>query len=255
LYKTYTNVKVLLRAVYIGIPVMASVVSTTTFISYLRVSTARQGRSGLGLEGQRSAIARFAADAGMTMLAEHIEVETGKGADALERRPQLKAALDAARRAKLPIVVAKLDRLSRDVSFISGLMAHRVPFISTELGADVDPFVMHIFAALAQKERQMISQRTTAALAEAKLRGATFGLSNPSRTDAFAVSALGQAAVKAEADRHAKNVLPVIKQIQAAGSTTLRAIANELNGRGIRTARGGDWHSSTVRNLLQRAPS
>jgi DNA invertase Pin-like site-specific DNA recombinase len=92
------------------------------------------------------------------------EVETGKGSDAIDRRPQLAAALEAARKAKCPVIVSKLDRLRRDVHFISGLMAHRVPFIVTELGADTDPFVLHLFAALAEKERAMISQRTKAGL-------------------------------------------------------------------------------------------
>ena len=232
---------------------MATAATTTEFVGYLRVSTAQQGRSGLGLEAQRSAIARFASDTGMVMLAEHVEIETGKGSDALDRRPKLKAALEAARRAKCPVIVAKLDRLSRDVSFISGLMAHRVPFISVELGADVDPFVMHLYAALAEKERKMISQRTRAALAEAKRRGAKLGLASPKRSgDATAMAAASAVVTKVEADRHAENVLPVIRQIQAAGATTLRAIADQLNSRGVRTARGGEWHATTVANILKR---
>ena len=125
-------------------------------IAYYRVSTQRQGRSGLGIEAQRATVARFAEAEGMTLLAEYIEVETGKGADALDRRPQLAAALEAARKAKCPVVVAKLDRLSRDVAFISGLMAQRVPFIVAELGADADPFMLHLYAALAEKERRLI---------------------------------------------------------------------------------------------------
>ena len=104
-----------------------------------------------------------------------IEVETGKGSDALERRPQLAAALSEARKKRCSVVVAKLDRLSRDVHFISGLMAHRVPFLVAELGPDVDPFILHLFAALAEKERAMISVRTKAALAAAKKRGVPLG--------------------------------------------------------------------------------
>ena len=102
---------------------------------------------------------------GITLIAEYVEIETGKGADALDRRPELSAALAQARKAKCPILVAKLDRLSRDVHFISGLMAHRVPFIVAELGADADPFMLHLYAALAEKERSLISARTKAALA------------------------------------------------------------------------------------------
>ena len=118
----------------------------------------------MGIEAQRDAIARFAEAQGYTLAGEFMEVETGKGADALDRRPQLAAALAQARRLRCAVVVAKLDRLSRDVHFISGLMTQRVPFIVAELGADVDPFMMHIYAAVAEKERALISERTRAAL-------------------------------------------------------------------------------------------
>ena len=118
----------------------------------MRVSTGKQGRSGLGLDAQRDAISRFAAAEGFNIIDEHVEVETGKGADALDRRPQLAAAIAKARKlnpkSPAPIIVAKLDRLSRDVHFISGLMVHKVPFLTVELGSDVDPFVLHLFAAL-----------------------------------------------------------------------------------------------------------
>jgi DNA invertase Pin-like site-specific DNA recombinase len=140
-------------------------------VSYIRVSTGKQGKSGLGIEAQREAIARFAAAEGLEVLMEFVEVETGKGNDALNRRPKLAEALTKARKAKAPVAVAKLCRLSRDVAFISGLMAHKVPFIVAELGADCDPFMLHIYAALAEKERMMISQRTREALKAAKDRG------------------------------------------------------------------------------------
>jgi DNA invertase Pin-like site-specific DNA recombinase len=132
-------------------------------IAYYRVSTERQRRSGLGLQGQRAAVSRFAQAEGLALVGEFLEAETGKGADALERRPQLAAALAAARSARCPVVVAKLDRLSRDVAFISGLMAQRVPFIVAELGADADPFMLHLYAALAEKERRLIAERTRTA--------------------------------------------------------------------------------------------
>jgi DNA invertase Pin-like site-specific DNA recombinase len=109
--------------------------------AYLRVSTDRQGRSGLGLDAQREAVRRFARAQKVELASEHVEVETGKGADALDLRPQLRAALDRARKLRYPIVVAKLDRLSRDVAFIAGLMAQRVPFVVAELGPDIDPFI------------------------------------------------------------------------------------------------------------------
>ena len=120
----------------------------------------QEGRSGLGIEAQREAVTRFAAAEGLHLLAEFIEVETGKGSDALDRRPQLAAALATGRQKKCPVIVAKLDRLSRDVAFISGLMAQRVPFIVAELGRDADPFMLHLYAALAEKERRLISERT-----------------------------------------------------------------------------------------------
>jgi hypothetical protein len=120
-------------------------------IAYLRVSTQRQHRSGLGLEAQRSAIERFAATESLKIAAEYVEAETGKGSDALDRRPQLAAALAAAKAEKCSVVVAKLDRLSRDVAFVAGLMAQRVPFIVAELGRDADPFMLHLYAALAEK--------------------------------------------------------------------------------------------------------
>ena len=143
-------------------------------IASYRVSTARQGRSGLGIEAQRNMVARFADSEELSLLGEFTEVETGKGNDAFDRRPQLAAALAAARVAKCPVLVAKLDRLSRDVAFISGLMAQRIPFIVAEL-ADADPFMLHLYAALAEKERRLIAERTTAALAARKPQGARLG--------------------------------------------------------------------------------
>ena len=144
-------------------------------IAYYRVSTDRQRRSGLGIEAQRTAVHRFAEVEGRTITAEYVEAESGKGADALERRPQLAAALGAARVKKCPVVVAKLDRLSRDVAFVAGLMAQRVPFIVAELGADADPFMLHLYAALAEKERRLIAERTRLALAAKKAAGAQLG--------------------------------------------------------------------------------
>jgi DNA invertase Pin-like site-specific DNA recombinase len=217
-------------------------------ISYLRVSTATQGRSGLGLNAQREAIARFAETEGFEIAAEHLEVESGKGFDALDRRPVLRAALTQARKAKCPVIVAKLDRLSRDVAFISGLMAQKVPFIVTELGADADPFMLHIYAALAQKERAMISARTKAALAAKKAQGALLG----NRTNLSAAQAKGRAVNAAAAAAFARNVLPIIRQIQASGVTSLRGIARALDARGVGTARGGAWDARTVSDVLRR---
>jgi DNA invertase Pin-like site-specific DNA recombinase len=176
-----------------------------------------------------------------------VEVETGKGSDALDRRPQLKSALAGARKLKCRVAVAKLDRLSRDVHFISGLMAHKVPFLVAELGPDVDPFVLHLFAALAEKERVLISTRTRQALTAAKARGVVLGSPNLHRARESAVEA-----IRAEADKHAANILPLIRGAQKAGATTLRAIAEALNARGVATARGGQWHATSVKNMLDR---
>ena len=116
-------------------------------VAYYRVSTKQQHRSGLGIEAQRTAVARFAETEGMQNLAEYVEAETGKGADALDRRPQLAAALAAARSAKCSAIVSKLDWLSRDIAFVSGLMTQRFPFIVAELGRDADPFMLHLYAS------------------------------------------------------------------------------------------------------------
>ena len=217
-------------------------------VVYIRVSTAKQGKSGLGIEAQQAAVARFVESEGCEVIGEFVEVETGKGADALDRRPQLAAALAMARKAKAAVLVAKLDRLSRDVAFISDLMARRVPFIVAELGADADPFMLHLYAALAEKERHLIADRTRVALAAKKAQGVALG----NRTNLGEARALGAAANAAGADAFAANVLPIVRDIQATGATTVRAIAEALNRRGIKTARGGDWHGSTVRNLLSR---
>jgi DNA invertase Pin-like site-specific DNA recombinase len=218
-------------------------------VAYLRVSTDKQGRNGLGIEAQREAIARFAEAEDLEVIAELVEVETGKGSDALERRPLLREALTVARKAKAAICVARLDRLSRDVAFISGLMAQRVPFIVTTLGIDTDTFVLHIYAALAEKERALISERTRVALAQKKAQGALLG----NRTNLALASARGSAANRAAAEEFARNVLPIVREIQASGRTSLRAIAAELTRRNVRTARGGAWSAENVRSLLARS--
>jgi DNA invertase Pin-like site-specific DNA recombinase len=217
-------------------------------VAYIRVSTSQQSRSGLGIEAQREALARFAHQEGFEVAGEFVEVETGKGSDALARRPQLAAALAKARALRCPVAVAKLDRLSRDVHFISGLMAHRVPFLVAELGPDVDPFVLHLYAALAEKERALIAARTKSALAAAQAKGVKLG--NP-RIEAAQGAAV--VAVRAEADRAAGNVLPIIAEIRKSGAATLRAIADALNARGVPTPRGARWHATSVRNALARA--
>src|SRR3982074_3716565 len=217
-------------------------------VAYLRVSTQQQQRSGLGIEAQRAAIERFAAAESLTMIEEYSEFEPGNAADALARRPQLAAALAAARKAKCSIVVSKLDRLSRDVAFVSGLMAQKVPFIVAELGRDADPFMLHLYAALAEKERRLISERTKAALAAKKANGGKLG--NP--TNLCIAGSIGRLAQAQVADEFATNLMPVVQAIQNAGAATLSEIASALNARGVRSARGNNWHRSSVRNLLAR---
>lgn len=223
-------------------------IALETAVSYLRVSTGRQGRSGLGIEAQRAAIVRFAHDEGIDLVGEFVEIDTGKGSDALDRRPELASALHAAKKRKCPVLVAKLDRLSRDVAFISGLMAAKVPFVVTELGKDVDPFLLHLYAAFAEKERNVISERTVAALAAKKAQGVVLG----NRTNLPAAAAKGNDVQRVAADQFAANVLPVIASIKATGIVQLKDIAEALNNRGVRTARGGQWYAGTVRNILAR---
>ena len=218
-------------------------------VAYYRVSTKQQQRSGLGIEAQRATVTRFAEAEGLTIIAEFVEAETGKGADALDRRPQLAAALAAARTAKCSVLVSKLDRLSRDVAFVAGLMAQRVPFIVAELGRDADPFMLHLYAALAEKERRLIAERTKAALAVRKASGTRLG--NP--TNLLDAGVVGPAAAKATADEHARGLLPVLRTIKAEGAWTVGAVTLALNERKIPTPRGARWHVSSVMNLLARA--
>jgi DNA invertase Pin-like site-specific DNA recombinase len=210
---------------------------SASVIAYYRVSTPKQGRSGLGLEAQREAVVRFAASESLRLAGEFIEVETGKGADALDKRPQLAAALREAKRLKAPIVVSKLDRLSRDVHFISGLMTKRVPFIVSALGRNVDPFMLHVYAALAEKERAMIGERTRDALAKAKAKGRRLGNPNAGRMNAEWAS---------ERDAELRPVLETMWELP------YREIAAELTGRGIPAPRGGEWNAMTVMRVMKR---
>ena len=220
--------------------------TTRRAVAYYRVSTSKQGASGLGIEAQRAAVHRFAEAEGFEIIAEHTEIETGKGADALARRPVLAAALAEARKAKVPVLVAKLDRLSRDVHFISGLMAEKVQFVVAELGANCDSFTLHLWAALAQQERKMISNRTKDALAAAKIRGVKLGSPVIEKARASSIETK-----KANADAHAARVLPVIEAIRKTGAASLRAIAAELTARKVETARGGEWNAAQVSNILK----
>jgi DNA invertase Pin-like site-specific DNA recombinase len=208
-------------------------------VAYTRLSKPnKKGRPGIGLEAQQAALAAFAKAEGFDLIETFSEIETGEGSDALEKRPQLAAAMKLAKKHKAPVIVAKLDRLSRDVPFISGLMAHRTPFIVAELGADVDPFVLHLYAALAEKERRMISQRTKDALASLKAQGKKLGGLRP------------KTAMRMQAaDERAEALRPVFTELR---ERSANAIARELNARKIVTPSGMPWSAVTVLRVQRR---
>ncbi len=212
---------------------------------YTRVSTREQGDSRNGLEAQTEAIKTFAALQGYTLLG--ISEEVASGALGLEGRPVLQRTLARARQHRCKVIVSKLDRLSRDVAFISALMGTRVPFVVAALGEDVDPFMLHIHAAVAEQERRLIGERTKAALAQLKARGVVLG--NPSNIKH--AGSLGVDAIKAQADTFAARLEPALRRMKREGMT-LQAIASELNTQGTPTARGGVWAPTTVRNMLTR---
>lgn len=194
----------------------------------------------------------------LEIVREFEEVETGKGSDALEQRPQLKAAINAVKAldGDVAVAVARLDRLSRDVHFISGLMVHRVPFIVADLGPRVEPFMLHIYAALAEEERRKISSNTKAALAAAKAKGTWIsrsgrtvsGLGNPRLDEARYVRIVERSRWF---DEHEGEIRPVIEQAMANGAKSLDALATALNAAGVK-APGQAWYKTTVRAFLFR---
>jgi DNA invertase Pin-like site-specific DNA recombinase len=216
-------------------------------IIYTRVSTAEQGKSGLGLESQLNLVTEFCQLEQITVIAHYSEVETGKGQDALDKRPQLAKALQHAKKEGAHLVVAKLDRLGRNVAFISSLMESKVDFIVAQLGKDADPFMLHLYAALSEKERELISTRTKSALQVLKAKGVQLG----NRTNLAEARVKSASINKARADEFADNVLTTISQFRERGES-LPTIARHLNNMGVRTRRGGQWHPSTVANILKR---
>lgn len=216
------------------------------FVTYLRVSTDRQGKSGLGLEAQRKAVADHVAGKG-EIAAEFVEIESGKKND----RPQLARALAEAKRIGAVLLIAKLDRLARNVAFIANLLEAGVEIAAADM-PEANRFLLHVMAAVAEHEARMISDRTRAALAAAKARGVALGWAIPARIEEQRQAAQKGAVRNAQkADQHAANILPIIRQIAARGAS-LRQIADELNDRGIKTARGGLWYAGTVRNVMAR---
>lgn len=225
----------------------------TKVIAYLRVSTSEQGKSGLGLQAQKADISRFAKHNNLKVVLWKVEVSSGKFG--LDARPRLRAALEQAKKLKCRVVIAKLDRLSRSVAFISDLMARKVPFVVCNLGIDVDSFQLHIYAALAEKERRDIAMRTSAALQAKKAREPEW---KPGHAKSKAAAAKQQAGValsvkvrKVAADEFAQRVGPMIRQFKAQGFT-LDGIAQQLNLLGVSTSRGGEWFASTVMRVMGR---
>ena len=219
------------------------------FVTYLRVSTERQGQSGLGLEAQRAAVAAHVLGRG-EVVAEFVEVESGKRSD----RPELARALAEAKRAGAVLLIAKLDRLSRNLAFIAKLLDSRVPIRAADM-PHAERITLQIMAVMAEHEGRAISLRTKQALAAAKARGVKLGWAMPSRRDEQRLASLkGAQASKVAADEFAATHAPLIEQLRGQGYT-LQAIAQALTARGIPTARGGDWHAAQVRNILRRCSS
>lgn len=218
------------------------------FVAYYRVSTERQGRSGLGLEAQQEAVKTYLNGGSWELLAEVVEVESGKRND----RPKLAEALALCRLHNATLIIAKLDRLARNVHFVSGLMEAGVDFVACDF-PQANRLTVHILAAVAEHEAQMISARTKAALAAAKARGRKLGGDRGNIQDHAVAGARASVAVRsANAGKRVSDLLPVIEAIKTDGTTSLRAIADELNKRGIKTARGGEWSAVQVKRVTDR---
>ena len=210
------------------------------FIAYYRVSTQRQGQSGLGLEAQKNAVAEFLRSHSGTLIAEFTEVESGRK----RNRPQLKIALAECRSKKATLIIAKLDRLARNLHFITGLMESNVDFVAVD-NPNANRLTLQILAAVAEDEARRISERTKAALAAAKTRGTRLGTTGRARAEEN----------RTAAREFAEKLAPLIREIQATGATTAKAIADELNRRGVPTSKNGRWHPTSVQRLQRRLQS
>lgn len=218
--------------------------TTRTYIAYYRVSTQKQGASGLGLEAQREAVARYVAHHG-TVVGEYIEVETGKGRDSSQARPQLAAARAACKKLGATLVIAKLDRLARNVAFIANLMEDGLDFVAADV-PHADKVMLHIYAAMSEWERDRISERTKAALAAAKARGVQLGRAGTANLRS------NTEARQATADAHAIKLSGLISGMQARGMAQ-RAMVAELNSLGIKTSTGKtSWTLSQLQRVLAR---
>ena len=219
-------------------------------VAYYRVSTQKQARSGLGLDAQREAVERLARERGGRIIAEFTETESGKSD---RNRPELHKALHRAKISGAVLVIAKLDRLSRSAAFLMTLQEDGAKFIAADM-PDANEFTVGIMACVARQEREAISRRTREASAAAKRRGTKLG--NPNGARALRKARKGNraalAAIQTRADSHAEGLRPTLQELSGAGVTSLADIAQALNERDMRTPRGGRWHKSSVRNLLDR---
>ena len=213
------------------------------FIAYHRVSTDRQGKSGLGLDAQKEAVIAYLNGGGWSLVGEYTEVETGRSPAklTLDKRPQLRAALAQAKKDKATLIIAKLDRLARNVAFVSALMESGVEFVAADMPS-ANRFMLHVYAAMGEEEGRRIAERTKAALQAAKARGVKLGVTGAQRA----------AENQAEADAFAENLRATINDLKAQGVTSVRATADRLNAFGIPTARGGRWHATSVARLFER---
>lgn len=218
-------------------------------VAYYRVSTDKQGRSGLGLAAQRFAVEELCRIRNWQLIAPpYEEIESGKRND----RPELLNAIERCRQTGATLVIAKLDRLSRNAAFLLTLRDSGVKFVAADM-PDANELTIGIMALVAQQEREAISGRTKAALAAAKARGTRLG--NPNGVAAFKGrigSHAGAEALRRMADEHAELMRPVVERLQHEGHTSLGALSRKLNDEGMVTPRGGKWHASSVRNLLAR---
>lgn len=210
------------------------------FVAYYRVSTAQQGKSGLGLEAQQTAVRAYLNGGDWELLGEFTEVESGKR----KNRPQLNAALAICKKHKATLVIAKLDRLARNLHFISGLMESRINFVAVDMPT-ATRLTVHILAAVAEEEARAISARTKSALASAKERGIVLG----------ANGALLGAQNRLEAAQRARQLEATVRTLQSQGFNSVRSLAQELNNRKIHTTQSRKWHATSVQRLLKRLPA
>lgn len=239
---------------------------TARYVVYYRVSDAKQGRSGLGLEAQEVMFATFLCVHPGEVIGDYTEIETGKSLQKSRRRPELRKAMDHAQAAKAILVIAKLDRLARNVAFISALMESGLPFKCCDM-PEADKFTIHILAALAEREGQMISERTSAALQALKARGVKLGSARPGHWEGLTragesmierreiglqkAQLVSQETVQEEMSRQYEPLVPWIREMREAG-LTLQLIVNRLNEKGCRTRRNQSWNVSTLRRVILR---